>query len=69
MEGDKGQWWIGLIQVCYIWNKVKTFVNATMYPHPVQKPKKKKKSWDKYKKIIQSNWLWEFFNLIKTTTL
>jgi hypothetical protein len=33
---DKGEWWSGWIQVWYIWNTVRTFVNATMYPHPAQ---------------------------------
>jgi hypothetical protein len=30
---DKGEWWRGWIQVWYIWYIVRTFVNATMYPH------------------------------------
>jgi hypothetical protein len=36
MGGDKGEWWKGWIQVWYIWYIVRTFVNATMYPHPAQ---------------------------------
>jgi hypothetical protein len=35
-EEDKGEWWRGQIQVWYIWYIVRTFVNATMYPNPVQ---------------------------------
>jgi hypothetical protein len=45
----KGQWWRGWIQVWHIWYIVKTFANATVYPHPAQKKKKKleKKRWEK----------------------
>jgi hypothetical protein len=32
----KGEWWSTWIQVWYIWYIVRTFVNATMYPHPAQ---------------------------------
>jgi hypothetical protein len=35
-EGDKGEWWRGWIQVPYIWYIVRTFINATMHPHPTQ---------------------------------
>jgi hypothetical protein len=35
-EGDKRQWWRGWIQLWYIWYIVRTFINATMYPHPTQ---------------------------------
>jgi hypothetical protein len=28
--GDKGEWWMEWIQVCYIWCIVRTFENATM---------------------------------------
>jgi hypothetical protein len=33
---DKGEWWMGWIQVWHICYTVRTFVNATMYPHPEQ---------------------------------
>jgi hypothetical protein len=33
-EGDKEEWWKGWIQVWYICCIVRTFVNATMFPHP-----------------------------------
>jgi hypothetical protein len=33
---DKGEW----IKVWYIWYIVRTFVNATMYPHLAQLPQK-----------------------------
>jgi hypothetical protein len=31
-KGDKWKWRKGWIQVQYIWDIVRTFVNATMYP-------------------------------------
>jgi hypothetical protein len=34
--GDKGEQWRRWIQGWYIWYIVRTFVNATMYPHPAQ---------------------------------
>jgi hypothetical protein len=34
--GDEREWWRGSIQVGYICYSVRTFVNATMYPHPAQ---------------------------------
>jgi hypothetical protein len=37
---DKGKWWRGWIQVWHIWYMVRTFVNATRYPHPAQQLKK-----------------------------
>jgi hypothetical protein len=41
MEGerDKGEQWRGWNQVWYIWYIIRTFVNATMYPHPAQQYK------------------------------
>jgi hypothetical protein len=36
----KGEWWMGWIQVWYIWYTVRTFVHATMYFHPAQELKK-----------------------------
>jgi hypothetical protein len=39
----KGEWWEGWIQVWYIWYIVRTFINATMYPHPAQQLKKRKR--------------------------
>jgi hypothetical protein len=38
-KGNKGEWWRWWIQVRYIWYIVRTFVNATMYPHPTQQLK------------------------------
>jgi hypothetical protein len=35
-EHGGGEWF----QVLYIWYVVRTFVNATMYPHPAQNEKK-----------------------------
>jgi hypothetical protein len=35
-EKYKGKWSKGWIQVWYIWYSVRTFVSATMYPHPTQ---------------------------------
>jgi hypothetical protein len=32
-KGNKGEQGRGLIQVWYIWYAVRTFVNATVYPH------------------------------------
>jgi hypothetical protein len=32
--GDKGEWWMGWIQLWCIWYIVRTFTNATMYPQP-----------------------------------
>jgi hypothetical protein len=34
--GDKGEQWSGLISIWYIWNILRTFVNATVYPYPAQ---------------------------------
>jgi hypothetical protein len=33
---DKGELWKEWIQVWYIWNTVRIFVNATMYPYQAQ---------------------------------
>jgi hypothetical protein len=33
---DKGEWWKRWIQLWYIQYIVRTFVNATIYPHPAQ---------------------------------
>jgi hypothetical protein len=33
---NKGEWWNGWIQVWYIWDMIRTFLNTTMYPHPTQ---------------------------------
>jgi hypothetical protein len=41
-EGDKGEWWLGWIQVWYIWYILRTFVNATMCPLHSKKIKLKK---------------------------
>jgi hypothetical protein len=38
--GNKGKWLGWWIQVWYIWYIVRKFVNATIYPHPVQNFKK-----------------------------
>jgi hypothetical protein len=35
-KGDKGEQWSGFIQVWCMWYIVRTFVNATIYSHPVQ---------------------------------
>jgi hypothetical protein len=34
--GDEREHWKGWIQVWYIWHIVRTFLNAIMYPHPMQ---------------------------------
>jgi hypothetical protein len=34
------EWWKRWIQVWYTWYIVRTFANATMYPHPAQQNKK-----------------------------
>jgi hypothetical protein len=34
--GDKGEQWREWIQVWYIWDIVRTFVNATVYPQSAQ---------------------------------
>jgi hypothetical protein len=38
LGGGGGKWeqWMGWVQILYIWYIVRTFVNATMYPHPAQ---------------------------------
>jgi hypothetical protein len=36
MGGDEGEQRRGWVQVWYIWNIVRTFVNATMYPHQAE---------------------------------
>jgi hypothetical protein len=39
--GVRGEWWRGWIQVGHI-DTLRTFVNATMYPHPAQQFKNRK---------------------------
>jgi hypothetical protein len=34
---DKGEWWRRWIQVWHIWYIARTFINATIYPHPAWK--------------------------------
>jgi hypothetical protein len=43
MGGGEGEWLVNSrwIQVWYIWYIVRTFVDATMYPHPAQQQRKK----------------------------
>jgi hypothetical protein len=38
---DEGKWWRGQIQVQYIGYIVRTFANATIYPHPEQCKRRK----------------------------
>jgi hypothetical protein len=49
---DKGEWWRGWIQVCYVWYTVRTFVHAIMYPYPESNKKMSKKKERKYWFII-----------------
>jgi hypothetical protein len=53
---DKGEWWRGWIQVWYSWYIVRTFVNATMYPHSAQQFKKEKKRILKMKTEIKKSY-------------
>jgi hypothetical protein len=43
-EGDK-EWSRGWIQLQYIWYIVRTFINATVYPHSAQEKKKSQPLW------------------------
>jgi hypothetical protein len=43
-EGNGGKGWKRWIQIQYIWYIVRTFANATMYPHPEQYKKGKNKT-------------------------
>jgi hypothetical protein len=58
-KGNKGECWRGWNQVWYIWYIVRTFVNATLYPHPTQLKTKEMKEKDilGYKMSIQINWV------------